>query len=164
MASAIVDVGYLATHLGVPEANLVTVTTDPTAELVKAVLAAVAAKGHEYETLYSQKVHLEVELETNVRGAEAQRDASSETAKKALKDLDEIRQKLTHEGTSLSHAHMSSIVDCHRSMCPCLWYAVADRCHRNHATGTRERDTVHQVVQLYLSIRHRDPTRPNCFP
>lgn len=98
MAAADVDVPYLATHLGLPEENLVAVTTDPTVELVKAVLAAVAAKAHEYDDLYSQKLQLEVELETGVRGAEAQRDASNETAKKALKDVEEIRQQLKQEG------------------------------------------------------------------
>lgn len=96
--AAAVDVGYLATHLGLPEENLATVTTEPTAALVQAVLAAVAAKAHEYDGLYSQKLQLEVELETNVRGAEAQRDASTERANKAQKDVEEIRQKLQQEG------------------------------------------------------------------
>lgn len=97
MAAADVDVGYLATHLGMPEENLSTVATDPTAELVRAVLAAVATKAHEYDALYSEKVQLEVELETNVRGAEAQRDASTERANKAQKEVEEIRQKLQQE-------------------------------------------------------------------
>lgn len=98
MAAAGVDVGYLATHLGMPENNISTATTDPTVDLVNTILAAVAAKAHEFDALYSQKLQLEVELETSVRGAEAQRDASNETAKKALKDVEEIRQKLTQEG------------------------------------------------------------------
>lgn len=102
--AAAVDVGYLAAHLGLPEENLATVSTDPTAELVQAVLAAVAAKAHEYDSLYSQKVQLEVELETNVRGAEAQRDASNERASKAQKDVEEIRQQLQQEGENLNDA------------------------------------------------------------
>ncbi|KAI2633166.1 hypothetical protein GGS26DRAFT_69341 [Hypomontagnella submonticulosa] len=100
MAAAEVDLGYLATHLGMPEANLTTVATDPTADLVTAVLAAVAAKAHEFDALYTQKLQLEVELETSVRSAEAQRDASNETAKKALKDVEELRQKLKNEETA----------------------------------------------------------------
>lgn len=98
MAAADVDIGYLAAHLGTPEDTLISVTTNPTADLVNAVLAAVMAKAHEYDDLYSQKLQLEVELETNVRGAEAQRDRSHETAKKALKDVEEIREKLKQEG------------------------------------------------------------------
>ncbi|KAH8649160.1 hypothetical protein BX600DRAFT_404258 [Xylariales sp. PMI_506] len=100
MAAAGVDVGYLATHLGMPEENLVTLTSDPTTELVNAVLAAIAAKAHEFDALFSQKVQLEVELETAVHSAEARRDASNETAKKAMKDVEEIRQKLHQEETA----------------------------------------------------------------
>lgn len=99
MAAADVDVGYLATHLGLAEENLIAVTTNPTIELVIAVLSAVVAKGQEYNEIYTQKLQLEVQLETSVRGAEAQRDASNETAKKALKDVEELRQKLKAEET-----------------------------------------------------------------
>ncbi|KAI0449211.1 hypothetical protein F5B21DRAFT_518347 [Xylaria acuta] len=99
MAAAGADVGYLATHLGMPEANLATAASEPTVDLVNAILAAVATKSHEFDVLFSQKLQLEVELETSVRGAEAQRDASNETAKKALKDVEDIRQKLNQEET-----------------------------------------------------------------
>lgn len=99
MAAAGVDVGYLATHLGMPETNLSGAISDPTADLVNAILAAVTTKAHEFDILFSQKVQLEVELETSVRGAEAQRDASNETAKKALKDVEDVRQKLNQEET-----------------------------------------------------------------
>ncbi|KAK5625979.1 hypothetical protein RRF57_001695 [Xylaria bambusicola] len=99
MAAAGVDVGYLATHLGIPETNISGAISDPTADLVSAILAAVATKAHEFDTLFSLKLQLEVELETSVRSAEAQRDASNETAKKALKDVEEIRQKLNQEET-----------------------------------------------------------------
>ncbi|KAI1307144.1 hypothetical protein F5Y03DRAFT_127175 [Xylaria venustula] len=98
MAAAGVDVGYLATHLGLPETNISGAISDPTIDLVSAILAAVATKAHEFDTLFSQKLQLEVELETSVRSAEAQRDASNETARKALKDVEEIRQKLIEEG------------------------------------------------------------------
>lgn len=100
MAAVGVDVDYLATHLGMPETNLSLAISDPTADLVNAILAAVATKAHEFDTLFSQKLQLEVELETSVRGAEAQRDASNETARKALKDLEDIRQKLNQQETA----------------------------------------------------------------
>ncbi|KAI0138919.1 hypothetical protein F4776DRAFT_42632 [Hypoxylon sp. NC0597] len=106
MAAAEVDLGYLASHLGMPEANLTTVVTDPTAELVRAVLSAVAAKGREYDALYTQKLQLEVELETSVRSAEAQRDASNETARKALKDVEDLRRKLKDEGMYTPKPHV----------------------------------------------------------
>lgn len=98
MAAAGVDIGYLESYLGTPQDTLVTATTNPTADLVISILAAVVAKAHENDSVYSENVQLKVELETNVRGAEAQRDASNETARKALKDLEEIRQRLKEEG------------------------------------------------------------------
>lgn len=94
-----IDVGYLAAHLGVPQDNISTVVTSPTTDLVTALLSAFAAKAYEFDELYTQKVQLEVQLETSVRGAEAQRDASNERAAQALRELEEIRTKLKEEGT-----------------------------------------------------------------
>ena len=98
MAAATVDLGYLSTHLGVPETTLTTVTTDPTAELVNSVLEAVVAKAREYDTLYSEKLQVDIELENAVRSAEARCQSFKATADKALKDVEEIRQKLQDEG------------------------------------------------------------------
>ncbi|RYP10585.1 hypothetical protein DL764_000555 [Monosporascus ibericus] len=98
--AAAVDLGYLATHLGMPEENLSTVVTEPSVDLVKVILSAVAARGHEYDAISSQKIQLEVQLETSIRAAEAQRDKSNETAAKALKDVEEIRNKLKDEETT----------------------------------------------------------------
>ncbi|KAJ1328096.1 nucleoprotein TPR [Microdochium nivale] len=95
-----IDVGYLAAHLGVPQDNISTVVTSPTTDLVTALLSAFAAKAYEFDELYTQKVQLEVQLETSVRGAEAQRDASNERAAQALRELEEIRTKLKEEETS----------------------------------------------------------------
>jgi hypothetical protein len=95
---AAVDAGYLAAHLGLPEDQIGAVVTAPTVDLVSVVLAAVAAKGLEYNALFSQKLQLEVELETSVRAAEAQRDVSNGTAKKALKEVEGLRQALQAEG------------------------------------------------------------------
>lgn len=93
-----VDIGYLAAHLGMPQDNLSTTANAPTADLVKALLSAVAAKAYEFDELYTQKVQLEVQLETSVRGAEAQRDASNERAAQALRELEQIRNTLKEEG------------------------------------------------------------------
>ncbi|EOO03724.1 putative filament-forming protein [Phaeoacremonium minimum UCRPA7] len=100
MAAATVDLGYLSTHLGVPETTLTTVTTDPTAELVNSVLEAVVAKAREYDTLYSEKLQVDIELENAVRSAEARCQSFKATADKALKDVEEIRQKLQDEESS----------------------------------------------------------------
>lgn len=98
MAAADVDVGSLSAHLGVPQETLQTVTTTPTADLVKAVLQAVAQKAQEYNALYSEKLSLDIELETTVRNSEARTQQFKATAEKALQDVEEARQKLKDEG------------------------------------------------------------------
>lgn len=98
MAAADVDVGFLSAHLGVPEETLQAVTTTPTIELVKAVLQAVAQKAQEYNSLYSEKLSLDIELETAVRNSEARTQQFKATADKALQDVEEVRQKLKDEG------------------------------------------------------------------
>lgn len=98
MAAADVDVGYIAGHLGLDQPVLDSLTTQPTAELIVQVLQAVAAKAHEFDTLYAEKLRTDIELENAVRGAESRSQASKETTAKALKDLEEVRQKLKEEG------------------------------------------------------------------
>lgn len=97
-AAVAVDFAYLSTHLGVPENTLSTVATAPTVDLVTAVLQAVAAKAHEFENLYSEKLQVDIELENAVRSSEARCQTSKATADKALKDVEELRKKLQHEG------------------------------------------------------------------
>ncbi|KAH8904263.1 hypothetical protein BR93DRAFT_883370 [Coniochaeta sp. PMI_546] len=102
MAAADVDVGFLSAHLGVPEETLQAVTTTPTIELVKAVLQAVAQKAQEYNSLYSEKLSLDIELETAVRNSEARTQQFKATADKALQDVEESEvQTLKSETTSL---------------------------------------------------------------
>ena len=61
--AAAVEVGYLSTHLGVPQDTLSAVASEPTVDLVRAVLDAVLVKAHEYDELYSQKIQVDIELE-----------------------------------------------------------------------------------------------------
>jgi len=100
MAAAL-DVGYLSAHLGVPEETLGTIATDPTADLVRAVLDAVAAKAREYEELYSNKLNVDIELESVVHSAESRCQTYKSTADAALKDVEEVRRQLQEEGAYL---------------------------------------------------------------
>jgi len=93
-----VDVGSLSAHLGVPEETLQSITVSPTVDLVKAVLQAVAQKAQEYNNLYSEKLSLDIELETAVRNSEARAQQSKTTTDKALQDAEVARQKLKDEG------------------------------------------------------------------
>lgn len=98
-AEVAVDFGYLSTHLGVPENTLETAAAQPTADLVRAVLQAVAAKAHEFDDLYAEKLRVDIELENSFHSAESRCQSFKATADKALKDADELRKKLQQEGT-----------------------------------------------------------------
>lgn len=99
MAAAEVDLGYLSTHAGVPELDLDTVVTVPTADLVKSVLGAIVNKLGELE---QEKFQLGVELEGAIRGAESRCGQFKATTDKALKEVEVLRQKLQHEGKTHS--------------------------------------------------------------
>ncbi|KAK4190830.1 nucleo protein TPR [Podospora australis] len=94
MAAAEVDLSYLSTQAGVPELDLSSAVTSPTAELVKSVLEAIVIK---FRDLEQEKVQLEIELEGAIRGSESRCEQFKATADKALKEVEEIRQKLQSE-------------------------------------------------------------------
>lgn len=101
------DVQYVAGHLGLPEATLSTLLGEPTADLVATLLGAVAAKAREFDALYSEKLKVDIELENAVHGSETRCQSFKATADKALKDVEELRQKLKEEGTwSLFHSSL----------------------------------------------------------
>ncbi|EEY21760.1 conserved hypothetical protein [Verticillium alfalfae VaMs.102] len=99
MAAAAVDTGRIAGHLGLAESAVNTITTDPTPELVASFLQALVAKADEFDEVYNAKLMLEVELESAHRNAEERCRNAKATADKALKDVEEIRQKLHEEET-----------------------------------------------------------------
>ncbi|CAG9982497.1 unnamed protein product [Clonostachys byssicola] len=100
MAAADVDVGYIAGHLGLDEPVVQSLATEPTLDLVTALLQAVATKAHEFDELYAAKLQIDIEYENAVRGAESISQASRESTEKAFKDLEEARQKLKEEETT----------------------------------------------------------------
>lgn len=101
MAAPDLDIGYVAGHLGLDQPVIATLATEPTADLVAAVLRAVANKAHEFETLYAEKLETDIALENAVRNSESRSQTSKATTEKALKDVEEARQKLREEGKSL---------------------------------------------------------------
>jgi hypothetical protein len=98
MAAADVDTGYIAGHLGLDQPVLTTLATEPTVDLVNILFQAIAAKAHEFDTLYAEKLQTDIELENAVRSSESRSQTSKATADKALKDVEEARQLLKDEG------------------------------------------------------------------
>ncbi|KAG6050353.1 hypothetical protein E4U39_004324 [Claviceps sp. Clav50 group G5] len=99
MAAVQVDTGYIAGYLGLDQPVVTSLTTAPTTDLVATLLQAVATKAHEFDTLYADKLQCDIELENAVRSSESRSQASKGTAEKALKDVEEARQKLKEEET-----------------------------------------------------------------
>lgn len=99
MAAAEVDLSYLSSHAGVLEPDLEAVVTAPTPDLVKSILGAILAKLRDLE---QEKFQLEIELEGAIRGSESRCEQFKATADKALKEVDEVRQKLQNEGECYS--------------------------------------------------------------
>lgn len=101
MAAADIDVGYIAGHLGLDQPVLTSLITEPTIDLVALLLQSVAAKAHEFDTLYAAKLQTDIELENAVRSSESRAQNFKATAEKALKDVEEARQSLKDEGMYL---------------------------------------------------------------
>ncbi|KLU86670.1 hypothetical protein MAPG_05682 [Magnaporthiopsis poae ATCC 64411] len=98
--AAAVDLDYLSSHLSLPPDTIATVATDPTADLVSAILNAVAIKAREFDVLYSEKLQLGIELENAVRSSESRCQTFKATTDNALKEVEDLRRKLQEEETS----------------------------------------------------------------
>lgn len=95
MAAAEVDLAYLSTSVGVPEFDINSAIAAPTPDLVKTIFGAITAKLRDLE---QDKFRLEIELEGAIRSSESRCEQFKATTDKALKDVEEIRQKLQDEG------------------------------------------------------------------
>ncbi|CBY00423.1 hypothetical protein IAQ61_011351 [Plenodomus lingam] len=100
MATAVVDVGYLAASYSLPETTFHSLLSEPTVELVESLLTQIEAKARAYDDLQSEKVRAEVELEAAVQGGEQRARSLKAAADKAQKEAEEALQKLAQEETA----------------------------------------------------------------
>ncbi|KFX89667.1 hypothetical protein O988_08551 [Pseudogymnoascus sp. VKM F-3808] len=100
MAAATVDIGFLSGYLNLPQPSLTEALDTPTVELVNAVLLAVSAKAREHQELEADKHQVDTELEAAILGSEARTKDLQQTADKALKEANELREKLAAEETA----------------------------------------------------------------
>lgn len=106
MAAAEVDLAYLSTHVGVPEIEINSAVTAPTPDAVRAIFGAVIAKLRDLE---QDKFQLGIELEGAIRSSESRCEQFKATTDKALKEVEELRQKLQDEGKSPSRSRASHL-------------------------------------------------------
>jgi nucleoprotein TPR len=95
MAAAEVDVAFLATQVHLPELDIGMAVTAPTPESVCAIISAVVLR---FRDLEQEKFQLGIELEGAYRSGESRVEQANLTRDKALKDLEEARQKAQSEG------------------------------------------------------------------
>lgn len=98
MAAAAIDIDYLAASYSVPETDIQSALAEPSVELVRSILAHVEAKAREFDDIRSEKLRSDVELEAAVHSADTRARTLKATADKAVKEADELREKLAHEG------------------------------------------------------------------
>lgn len=98
MATAVVDLPYLCNYLSIPEPTISTLLEAPTVELVRGLLQVVAEKAREHDADKADKLRLEVELENAVRSNESRVRGLKATVEKSLKEVSELRNRLTAEG------------------------------------------------------------------
>ncbi|OBT87088.1 hypothetical protein VE02_05011 [Pseudogymnoascus sp. 03VT05] len=100
MAAATVDIAFLSGYLNLPQPSLTEALDSPTTELVNAVLLAVSAKAREHQELEADKHQVDTELEAAILGSETRTKDLQQTADKALKEANELREKLAAEETA----------------------------------------------------------------
>lgn len=102
MAAPALDIRVISTFTAVPEASISSLLNSPTTELVQALLNGIETRAKEYEQSKSQKVKLEVELETVVRTNESKTKVLQNSRDKALAESSKLRVELQTSGMSNS--------------------------------------------------------------
>lgn len=96
--AADVDTRAVASFISIPENTIHTLLDNPTIELVKSLLQAIATKATEYEQYKVQNLRLEVELEQSVRTRESKTKVLRNSAEKALAEASRLRVDLQNSG------------------------------------------------------------------
>lgn len=96
-----VDIRAISAFSSVSETSLSSLLTDPTTDLVASLLKGLGEKVKQYEQTKSQKVKLEVELETVVRTSESKAKVLQNSRDKALAESSKLRVELQTAGKVL---------------------------------------------------------------
>lgn len=106
MAAPVLDMRVLSAFTTVPEASLTSLLNSPTTELVQSLLNGIESRAKEYEQSKSQKVKLEVELETVVRTNESKTKVLQNSRDKALAESSKLRVELQTSGMFTSSSNL----------------------------------------------------------
>lgn len=95
------DLRAVSSFTGIAESHLSSLIASPTADLVKSLLQSIELKARDYEQVKTQKVRLEVELETSVRTSESKVKALKKSVEKGLAESSKLRIDLQNSGMLL---------------------------------------------------------------
>jgi nucleoprotein TPR len=102
--AAEVDVRAISAFSSIPESSINSLLSSPTTELVASLLKGIENKVKEFEQTKSQKVKLEVELETVVRTSESKVKVLQNSRDKALVETSKLRVELQTAENARSRA------------------------------------------------------------
>uniref|UniRef100_A0A093V3K5 Nucleoprotein TPR n=1 Tax=Talaromyces marneffei PM1 TaxID=1077442 RepID=A0A093V3K5_TALMA len=94
MATASIEIPFLASHYGITEDTLTTISQAPTVALVNQLLESITVKARESDELKSDKLRLEVELENAVRASESKIKVLKNSVEKGLNETATLRTRL----------------------------------------------------------------------
>lgn len=97
--AAEIDVRRIASFAALPATTITTVLENPTVDLVKTLLRNISIKVQEHEQVKSEKVRLEVELETSIRSSESKIKVLKGSVEKGLSETTKLRTELHQAGT-----------------------------------------------------------------
>ncbi|RMZ82528.1 hypothetical protein DV737_g2036, partial [Chaetothyriales sp. CBS 132003] len=140
MAVVDVDVRVISNFASLSEASVASVLDAPTAESVRALLKAIEQNAKACEQSKSQKVKLEVELETVVRTNESKVKVLQNSRDKALADVQTLRSELQAAETNRSKAEAD--VEQWRSTCQSEAAELATLRSRISSLEASNRDTL----------------------
>lgn len=101
MAATAVDTAYLAGFCAVPQPTVQTLIDNPTTDLVTSFLHSLIVKAQECDTVRSERLRLDVELENAIRSGESRVKVSKANADKAHREAETLGKKLQDEGSSM---------------------------------------------------------------
>ncbi|KAF2434569.1 hypothetical protein EJ08DRAFT_471785 [Tothia fuscella] len=98
------DTGFIAASFAIPEPQIQALLDAPTAELVKSFLKSVEEKARDLERIKAEKLRSDVELQSAVRSGNARAKQLKASVDKGLKEVEELRTKLTNEELARSRS------------------------------------------------------------
>lgn len=93
-----IDLRAISAFSSVPETTISSLLDSPSTDLVKTLLSGIESRVKEYEQSKSQKLKLEVELETVVRTSESKAKVLQNSRDKALAESSKLRVELQTSG------------------------------------------------------------------